>query len=64
MGFERLSGRMTALQSDPDAALYRADSYMRAAWSAVSIWMALRISETGAVGKLAAEFDFHCARCG
>ncbi|MCJ9750328.1 acyl-CoA dehydrogenase family protein [Neorhizobium sp. BETTINA12A] len=63
-GFERLSGRMTELQSDPDAALYRADSYMRAAWSAVSIWMALRISETGAVRRLAAEFDFHSARCG
>ncbi|MCC2613095.1 acyl-CoA dehydrogenase family protein [Neorhizobium petrolearium] len=62
-GFEALSGRMTAMQGDPDAALYRADAYMRAAWTAVSAWMALRISETRAVNGLAAQFAFHCARC-
>lgn len=63
-GFELLSDRMSAMQSDPDAALYRADSYMRAAWAAVSAWMALRMSETRAVESLSAQFAFHSARCG
>lgn len=54
---------MTALQADPDAALYRADSYMRAAWAAVSAWMALRLSEVRAVESLSALFAFHSARC-
>lgn len=62
-GFEVLSGRMVAMQADPDAALYRADAYMRAAWTAVSAWMALRLSETKAVTGLAAQFAFHSARC-
>ena len=62
-GFERLSERMAAMQSDPDAALYRADAYMRAAWAVISLWMALRLSETKAVAGLAAQFAFHSARC-
>jgi len=62
-GFERLSDRMMEMQGDPDAAFYRADAYMRAAWAAVSIWMALRLSETRAVAGLAAQFAFHSAHC-
>ena len=62
--FEALSETMTAMQDDPDAALYCADAYMRAAWTAVSAWMALRISETKAVDELAARFAYHSARCG
>lgn len=61
--FEALSETMTAMQDDPEAALYRADAYMRAAWAAVSAWLALRISETEAVGGLAAQFAFHSMRC-
>ncbi|MBW6423750.1 acyl-CoA dehydrogenase family protein [Rhizobium sp. XQZ8] len=62
-GLERLSARMSAMQSDPEAALYCADAYMRAAWAAVSLWMALRLSETKVVASLAAQFAFHSARC-
>jgi alkylation response protein AidB-like acyl-CoA dehydrogenase len=61
--FETLSATMTSMQNDSNAALYRADSYMRAAWSAVSAWMALRISETASIDRLAAEFAFHSRRC-
>lgn len=61
--FEQLSERMTAMQSDPDDALYRADAYMRAAWAVMSAWMALRLSETKAVPGLVAQFAYHNARC-
>lgn len=61
--FEALSERMMAMQSDPDAALYRADAYMRAAWATVSAWMALRLSEIRAVERVTAEFAFHSALC-
>ena len=62
-GFETLSNRILAMQADPEPALYRADAYMRAAWAALSVWMALRLSETQAVAGLAAQFAFHSARC-
>lgn len=41
--FDDFSTRMTALQADPDTALYQANDYMGAAWRAVSGWMALRL---------------------
>lgn len=61
--FEALSAHMQAMQSNTDAALYRADSYMRAAWAAVSAWLACRIDASEAVDVLAARFAFHQARC-
>ncbi|WP_082531156.1 acyl-CoA dehydrogenase family protein [Devosia sp. Root436] len=62
-GFEALSARMLAMQADPDAALYRADSYMRAGWTAVSAWMAFRLGADEAIGILAARHALHSARC-
>jgi hypothetical protein len=61
--FEALSARMMAMQADPDAALYRADSYMRAGWAAVSAWMAFRIGAYEAIKLNAANHLMHCARC-
>jgi alkylation response protein AidB-like acyl-CoA dehydrogenase len=61
--FEQLSGRMSAMQADPDAAFWRADAYMRAAWAAVSAWMALRLHMADAVPLFAAQFTFHSLRC-
>ncbi|TCV59683.1 hypothetical protein EDE05_13610 [Neorhizobium sp. R1-B] len=61
--FEALSERMMAMQSDPDAALYRADHYMRAAWATVSAWIALRLSDIRAVERVRAEFALHSALC-
>jgi alkylation response protein AidB-like acyl-CoA dehydrogenase len=61
--FENLSAHMTAMQSDPDAALYRADAYMRAAWMAVSAWMAHRIGLTDALPGISARFAYHSACC-
>lgn len=61
--FESLSGRMRAMQADPDAALYRADSYLRAAWAVVSAWMAFRLHADEAFALSAARYSFHQARC-
>lgn len=61
--FDALSGSMVAMQADPDAALYRADSYLRAAWAAVSGWMAFRLDATEAIALAAARHALHCARC-
>lgn len=63
-GFAALSGRMDEMQADTDAALYRADAYMRAAWAAVSALMAHRIGETQAITGLCAQFAYHDALCG
>ena len=54
---------MAALQADPDAALYRADSYMRAGWAVVSAWMARRIGATEALHLQVARYALHAARC-
>jgi Acyl-CoA dehydrogenases len=61
--FEQLSGRMKAMQSDADAALWRADAYMRAAWAAVSAWMALRLGLREAVPFYTAQFTYQSLRC-
>ena len=61
--FETLSGRMAAMQAEPDAALYRADSYMRAAWAAVSAWMAFRIEAAESINLCTARHALHQARC-
>ncbi|KRA47416.1 acyl-CoA dehydrogenase family protein [Devosia sp. Root635] len=61
--FETLSASMTAMQADADAALYRADSYMRAGWAAVSAWMAFRLGTDEAIAILAARHALHNARC-
>lgn len=61
--FEALSEGMMEMQTDMNAALYRADAYMRAAWTAVSAWLALRMSETRAINGLSTQFAFHSARC-
>jgi len=58
-----LAQAMTALQSQPDAALYRADSFMRAAWAAVSAWMAFRIHADESIALCQARFGLHAARC-
>ena len=62
--FATLSEAMASMQAEPDAALYRADSYMRAAWAAVSAWMALRIEAAEALDMCAARYEVHAARCG
>ncbi len=41
--FDDFSSRMMALQEDPDTALYQANDFLKAAWAAVSAWMALRL---------------------
>ena len=46
--FEDFSMRMVALQSDPDTALYEANSYMTAAWETVTAWMTLRLKNAQA----------------
>ena len=61
--FETLSGRMAAMQAEPDAALYRADSYMRAAWAAVSAWMAFRIEAAESIDLCLARHALHRTRC-
>ncbi len=61
--FESLSGHMAGMQGDADAALYRADSYMRAAWAAVSACMAFRIGAHEAIALCAARHDLHGSRC-
>jgi hypothetical protein len=61
--FEALSAAMTAMEPDTDAALYRADSYMRAGWAAVSGWMALRLGDTEALSHHAARHAFYRSRC-
>lgn len=61
--FETLSAHMAAMHANPDAALYRADAYMRAAWAAVSAWLAHRIGLTGTLPELSARFAYHAARC-
>lgn len=38
-----LAAAMDAMQAEPDKALERADSFMRAVWSFVSLWMAIRL---------------------
>ena len=58
-----LAQAMTAMQSQPDAALYRADSFMRAAWAAISGWMAFRIHADESLALCQARFDLHAARC-
>ena len=62
--FETLGAHMTALQADPDAALYRADSYMRAGWAAFAAWMAFRLGASEALHLQAFSFARHAARCG
>lgn len=62
-GFAALSEHMNAMQADTEAALYRADAYMRAAWMAVSAQMAHRIGETGAIAGLSARFAYYAALC-
>lgn len=37
------SDGMKRLESEPETAFYRADAYMRSAWSAVSAWLSLRL---------------------
>ncbi|HEV7346579.1 MAG TPA: acyl-CoA dehydrogenase family protein [Devosia sp.] len=61
--FEHLSRRMEAMHADPDGALYRADSYMRAAWAAVSAWLAFRLDDAESVALCAARHALHAARC-
>ncbi|MCK8781932.1 acyl-CoA dehydrogenase family protein [Rhizobium sp. NTR19] len=61
--FEQLSGRMKAMQSDADAALWRADAYMRAVWAAASAWMALRLGLREAVPFYTAQFTYQSLRC-
>ncbi|MEO9298479.1 acyl-CoA dehydrogenase family protein [Devosia alba] len=61
--FEALSSHMVAMQSDPDAALYRADSYLRAGWAALSGWMAFRIGATEAIHLCVLAHARHSARC-
>jgi hypothetical protein len=61
--FAALSRRMMAMQADRDAALHRADAYMRAAWAAVSAWLAVRISATAPIDIIAARYAFHDACC-
>lgn len=41
--FLAMAAELSALQGDPEAALYRAEDYMRCAWAAVTAWMALRL---------------------
>ncbi|MCR6670213.1 MAG: acyl-CoA dehydrogenase family protein [Devosia ginsengisoli] len=62
-GFEALSERMMAMQADAEAGLYRADSYMRAGWAAVSGVMAFRIGAAEALQMQAARYALHAARC-
>ncbi|MGB3336046.1 MAG: acyl-CoA dehydrogenase family protein [Devosia sp.] len=61
--FEAVSGQMRSMQGDPDAALYRADSYMRAAWAVVSAWLAFRLDAAETIDVLAARYCLHQARC-
>ena len=61
--FGSLSSHMTTMQADPDAALYRADSYMRAGWAAFSAWMALRIGAVEALHLQVFSYARHAARC-
>ena len=61
--FGALSAHMTALQADPDAALYRADTYMRAGWAAVSVWLALRIGASEALHRQVSLYALYAARC-
>ncbi|WP_196259776.1 acyl-CoA dehydrogenase family protein [Pelagibacterium limicola] len=61
--FEALGTHMRAMQADTDAALYRADAYMRAAWMAVSAALAYRIGDTDALPRLSARFAYHAACC-
>lgn len=44
--FDAFSTRLTALQPDPDTALYQAHAYMTAAWAAVTAWMTLRLQQS------------------
>jgi hypothetical protein len=41
--FMNLSDRMLALRSDPVTALYEANDYLQAGWSAVTSWMLARL---------------------
>lgn len=61
--FATLSRHMQDLQSDTDGALYRADSYMRAAWASVSAWLAFRLDAAEALDLQLARFALHEARC-
>ncbi|MFA7416686.1 MAG: acyl-CoA dehydrogenase family protein [Rhizobium sp.] len=45
--FNDFSARMMVLKADPDSGLYLANDYMKAAWAAVSAWMALRLELVG-----------------
>ncbi|QDZ12935.1 acyl-CoA dehydrogenase family protein [Devosia ginsengisoli] len=62
-GFEALSGRMMVMRGDAEAGLYRADSYMRAGWAAVSGVMAFRIGAVEALRMQVARYAMHAARC-
>ncbi len=61
--FEILSAHMCGMQATPEAALYRADAYMRAGWVAVSAWLAHRIGVIEALPGLSAQMAYHTARC-
>ena len=61
--FESLSGDMTTMQADPDAALYRADSYMRAGWATFGAWMAFRLGASEALHLQVSRYGLHAARC-
>lgn len=61
--FAALSEHMSAMQSAPDAALYRADAYMRAAWTVVSAWLAHRIGLNNMTAGLSNKFAYYAASC-
>ncbi|ADZ71295.1 acyl-CoA dehydrogenase family protein [Polymorphum gilvum] len=72
--FERLSSEMMALRNDPRAGELASDGYLRAAWCALTGWMALRLAAPSLptplaglsawrLAGLAAEFEAHAARC-
>ena len=61
--FAELSTGMVRRQADPEAGLYRADSYLRAAWAVLSGWMAFRIGADESLPLCAARFGLHAARC-
>jgi hypothetical protein len=60
---ETLAQQMGAMQGNADAALYRADSYMRAAWAAVSAWMAFRIGASESIALCSARLGLYESRC-
>ena len=68
---KELAHHMDAMKVDPEAGLARADSFMRAIWSFISIWMAVRLTRSAAARSaaeamlpvLAAELTMYATLC-